>query len=97
MEASRKSLLKLKKKQISIKVKRYRPTEDSEPYFQEYKIPVKPDMVVLDALNYIKDNVDGSLTYRWSCRMGVCGSCGSNVNGKPKLTCETLIDDVGDN
>ena len=97
MEASRKSLLKLKKKQISIKVKRYRPTEDSEPYFQEYKIPVKPDMVVLDALNYIKDNVDGSLTYRWSCRMGVCGSCGSNVNGKPKITCETFIDDVGDN
>ena len=51
MEASRKSLLKLKKKQIAIKVKRYRPTKDSEPYFQEYKIPLQPDMDVLDALN----------------------------------------------
>ena len=37
--------------------------------------------MVLDALNYIKDQLDGSLAYRWSCRMGICGSCGMMVNG----------------
>src|SRR3989449_5806087 len=48
-------------------------------------------MVVLDALNYVKDHVDGSLAYRWSCRMGVCGSCGMMVNGVPRLTCSTFL------
>jgi fumarate reductase iron-sulfur subunit len=47
--------------------------------------------VVLDALNYIKDKVDGSLSFRWSCRMGICGSCGMMVNGEPKLTCATFL------
>lgn len=51
-------------------------------------------MVVLDALNYIKDNLDGSLTFRWSCRMGVCGSCGAMVNGVPRLTCATFLKEL---
>jgi fumarate reductase iron-sulfur subunit len=48
-------------------------------------------MVVLDALNYIKRYVDGSLSFRWSCRMGICGSCGMNVNGTPTLTCDAFL------
>src|SRR5437667_404882 len=48
----------------------------------------------LDGLNYIKDYIDATLTYRWSCRMGICGSCGANVNGTPRLTCGTYIRDV---
>ncbi len=48
---------------------------------------------MLDALNHIKDNLDGTLTYRWSCRMGICGSCGMMVNGEPKLTCATFLSD----
>ena len=54
-------------------------------------MPLKKDWVVLDALNHIKDTQDGSLTYRWSCRMGICGSCGMMVNGEPKLTCATFL------
>jgi fumarate reductase iron-sulfur subunit len=54
-------------------------------------VPLRKDWVVLDALNYIKDKVDGSVTFRWSCRMGVCGSCGMMVNGEPKLTCATFL------
>src|SRR5205823_4285044 len=50
-------------------------------------------MVVLDALNYIKGHVDGSLSYRWSCRMGICGSCGMMVDGVPKLTCNAFLRD----
>jgi fumarate reductase iron-sulfur subunit len=49
--------------------------------------------VVLDGLNYIKDQLDGTLSYRWSCRMGICGSCGMTVNGEPKLTCATFLSD----
>jgi len=49
--------------------------------------------VVLDGLNHVKDRLDGTLSYRWSCRMGICGSCGMTVNGEPKLTCATFLDD----
>jgi fumarate reductase iron-sulfur subunit len=51
--------------------------------------------VVLDGLNHIKDHLDGTLSYRWSCRMGICGSCGMTVNGEPKLTCATFLSDYG--
>jgi fumarate reductase iron-sulfur subunit len=76
---------------IALEVFRYLPDEEEEPRFQRYDVPYRPEWVVLDALNYIKDEVDGSLSYRWSCRMGVCGSCGMMVNGEPKLTCATFL------
>ena len=56
-------------------------------------MPCPKDWVVLDGLNYIKDRIDGTLSYRWSCRMGICGSCGMTVNGEPKLTCATFLAD----
>jgi succinate dehydrogenase iron-sulfur subunit len=74
-----------------LKVARYRPDRGPEPYFDAYEVPYAEDMVVLDALNYIKDNLDGSLAYRWSCRMGICGSCGMMVNGEPRLTCSAFL------
>src|SRR5438105_12921354 len=77
----------------TLKVFRYRPEVQTEPFVQEYKVPYRQDMVVLDALNYIKDHIDGTLSYRWSCRMGVCGSCGMMVNGEPKLTCAAFLKD----
>ena len=80
----------------TIRVTRYRPEKDSKPFFQEYKVPYRHDMVVLDALNYIKAELDGSLTYRWSCRMGVCGSCGANIDGKPELTCASFLHEFKD-
>src|SRR6266702_1701091 len=76
---------------VSLEVLRYSPERDAEPSFQRYDVPAHKDWVVLDALNYTKDKVDGSLTFRWSCRMGICGSCGMMVNGVPKRTCETLL------
>jgi fumarate reductase iron-sulfur subunit len=78
---------------ITLDVFRYRPDEEEEPTFQRYDVPYRKDWVVLDALNYIKDEVDGTLTFRWSCRMGVCGSCGMMVNGVPKLTCAAFLRD----
>jgi fumarate reductase iron-sulfur subunit len=76
---------------ITIQVARYRPEEDGAQVLEEYEVPCPKDWVVLDGLNYIKDRLDGSLSFRWSCRMGVCGSCGMTVNGEPKLTCETFL------
>ena len=78
---------------ITLEVARYSPEKDSEPGFQSYEVPSRKDWVVLDALNYVKDRLDGSLTYRWSCRMGVCGSCGMMVDGQPKLTCAVPLSD----
>jgi fumarate reductase iron-sulfur subunit len=78
---------------ITLEVARYRPGEDERPTMQQYEVPLRDDWVVLDALNYIKDEVDGTLSYRWSCRMGVCGSCGMMVNGEPKLTCAAFLSD----
>ena len=78
---------------IKLTVSRYRPEEESEPAFQTYDVPYNKDWVILDALNYVKDQLDGSLTFRWSCRMGVCGSCGMMVNGTPKLTCAVPLSD----
>ena len=79
--------------QIRLQVARYRPEEESAPTFQEYDVPCPKDWVVLDGLNYVKDRLDGTLSYRWSCRMGICGSCGMTVNGEPKLTCATFLSD----
>jgi succinate dehydrogenase iron-sulfur subunit len=78
---------------ITLQVARYRPEEQSAPTFQEYEVPVHKEWVILDALNHVKDRIDGTLSFRWSCRMGVCGSCGMNVNGEPKLTCATFLTD----
>jgi len=78
---------------ITLQVVRYRPEQETEPTAQEYEVPLRKDWVVLDGLNYIKDRLDGTLSYRWSCRMGICGSCGMTVNGEPKLTCATFLTD----
>jgi fumarate reductase iron-sulfur subunit len=70
---------------ITLRVARYRPEQESEITFDEHEVPCPKDWVVLDGLNHIKDRIDGTLSYRWSCRM--------TVNGEPKLTCATFLSD----
>ena len=76
---------------IELQVARYRPEQESEATFDQYEVPCPKEWVILDGLNHVKDRIDGTLAYRWSCRMGVCGSCGMMVNGEPKLTCATFL------
>lgn len=76
---------------ITLEVFRYRPEKEKEPTFQSFTVPFHEDWVVLDALNYLKDQIDGSISFRWSCRMGVCGSCGMMVNGTPRLSCSAFL------
>ncbi|MGB8325432.1 MAG: succinate dehydrogenase/fumarate reductase iron-sulfur subunit [Candidatus Acidiferrum sp.] len=58
----------------------------------DYKVPIAPGMVVLDALHYIQGHLSQDLAVRWNCKAGKCGSCSAEVNGKPRLTCKTRMD-----
>lgn len=79
---------------IRLQVSRYRPDRETAPTLQEYDVPLRKEWSVLDGLNYVKDHLDGTLSYRWSCRMGICGSCGMSVNGEPTLTCGAFLTDL---
>jgi len=85
-----------KTRNVRFEVLRYDPDQDSEPYFQTYEVPCQDEWVILDAINYIKDELDRSLSYRWSCHMAVCGSCGLMINGEPKLSCHAFIREMPD-
>lgn len=78
---------------FELEVLRYRPETDENPVFQSYTVPYNKDWVVLDALTHVKDNIDRTLSFRWSCHMAVCGSCGMIINGEPKLSCHTFLRD----
>ena len=84
-------------KTVELRVLRYRPASDSEPVFVSYQVAYSDDMSVLQALQSVKDTQDGTLSFRWSCRMAVCGSCGMMINGDPKLACNTFVRDLAPN
>ena len=78
---------------VELEVLRYSPETDREPHFQRYAVECPEEWVVLDALNLVKETVDPTLSYRWSCHMAVCGSCGMMINGEPKLACKAFLRD----
>ena len=82
---------------IRLKIKRFNPESDKKPYFASYEAEVEPTDRLLDAMNYVKWYVDGTLAYRRSCAHGICGSDAMLINGVNRLACKTLIQDVGDN
>ncbi|XP_026476303.1 succinate dehydrogenase [ubiquinone] iron-sulfur subunit-like [Ctenocephalides felis] len=80
----------------SIKIYRYNPESKKPACLQEYSINLNQcGKMVLDALGKIKTEIDPTLTYRRSCREGICGSCGMNINGENKLACTTAIPESG--
>lgn len=81
---------------IELEIMRYDPEQDEAPYFSNYIVAARHDWAVLDVLNYIKENMDTTISYRWSCHMMVCGSCSMMVNGEPGLACSTFIRDLPD-
>ncbi len=78
---------------ITVKVLRYDPKKDKKPHFETYTIEEKDKMKVLDVLNYINEEHNANLAYRYSCRAGQCGSCALEVNGEVKLACKAEIKD----
>jgi len=76
---------------VTVKIQRFNPDVDNKPHAQDYQVKMWPGMTILDALHEIKTHQDGSVTYRRSCRHGICGSCAMNINGRNTLACKTPI------
>ena len=80
---------------LQVSVYRFNPETDAAPLMQEYEVETGgKDLMVLDVLEMIKAEHDASVTYRRSCREGVCGSDGLNINGKNGLACITPLSDA---
>ncbi len=80
--------------QITIKIFRYNPEKDKKPHYQTFKVEVEPMDRVLDILEYVKGEFDGTLSFRRSCAHGVCGSDAMRINGRNRLACKTLVKDL---
>ena len=66
----------------------------AEGRFQEFEVPRHPSQTVLDVVVHIQRHLEPSLSYRYACRVGMCGSCAMTVNGTPRWTCRTHVDKV---
>ncbi|MDP2625060.1 MAG: succinate dehydrogenase/fumarate reductase iron-sulfur subunit [Candidatus Peregrinibacteria bacterium] len=85
-------------KTYTFRVKRYRPDHGNRlqlaPHYVDYEVKGDHNMTLLDGLTKIQDEQDATLSFRWSCRMGICGSDGMLVNGRPVLACSVYCKDV---
>lgn len=81
--------------QKQIRVKRYQPDTDSYTE-RTYDVPLKPRATVLEALQYIYEELDPSLAFRYGCRYKRCGLCGVMVDGKPRLACKVDLEIVSE-
>jgi succinate dehydrogenase/fumarate reductase iron-sulfur protein len=80
-------------RKIKVRVQRFNPDVDKKPYLQEFQVELTPGKTILDALHEIKEEQDGGVTFRRSCRHAICGSCAMNINGMNMLVCETPLKD----
>ncbi len=80
--------------QNTLSVRVWRGGEDGA--FQPFKVPRLEHQTVLDVVTYIQRELDPTLAYRFACRVGMCGSCGMTVNGRPRWTCRTHVEAVAD-
>ena len=81
--------------EVTLRIKRFNPETDVAPHFEEYRVDGEPTDRVLDALNTIKWQQDGTLTYRRSCAHGVCGTDAMRINGRNRLACKVLLQELG--
>jgi succinate dehydrogenase / fumarate reductase iron-sulfur subunit len=76
---------------LTFTIQRFNPESDQAPHEEEYRLDVSRGMTVLEGLIRIKNELDGSLSFRYSCRSAICGSCAMTINGAEKLACRTSI------
>ncbi|MDA4120974.1 MAG: succinate dehydrogenase/fumarate reductase iron-sulfur subunit [Thaumarchaeota archaeon] len=79
---------------VRIKVLRGIGGRQSTVRYDTFEVPHEEGMVVLNAIHYIQANLDPSLSARWNCKAGRCGSCSAEINGRPKLMCKTRVDSI---
>ena len=84
----------MKDKKMTFRIQRFDKEADAKPHFKNYKIEISDGNTVLDALIKIKETIDGTLTFRRSCRSAICGSCAVCINGKAMLACNTQVKDI---
>ena len=70
---------------VTFKIARFIPETDEEPHYEEYQVQALPTDRVLTVLQKIKDEIDGTLTFRRSCAHGICGSDAMRINGRNRL------------
>jgi len=85
---------KITTQKVNFKVFRFNADEDYLPYYEDYNMDVTSEEVVLDILNRIKWDHDGSFSYRRSCRHGICGACAIKVNGRSTLACKESMNNM---
>ena len=78
---------------VKVKVFRYVPEKDAEPHYDEYEVKTDVGYSVMNALQYIIENIDPGLAFYSSCRIGVCMGCIIRINGKPLRSCSTMLTD----
>jgi len=76
---------------VKLKIFRFDPMKDEKPYYQTYEVEADPMDRLLDCLNRIRWEQDPTLSYRWSCGHGICGSDGMRINGICGLACQKLV------
>lgn len=82
--------------QVQIRIRRFNPEKDTKPYWGDYTLnDVNPTDTVLDVINRVKWEIDGTLAIRRSCAHGVCGSDALRINGSNALACKTLVKRLG--
>ena len=80
--------------QVQLKIFRFNPEKDQKSHYKTYDVDAEPTDRVLDLLEYIKNNIDGTLTFRRSCAHGICGSDALRINGANYLACKVLVKDL---
>jgi succinate dehydrogenase / fumarate reductase iron-sulfur subunit len=83
--------------QIRLKIYRYQPEKSETPYYDTFEIEAEMTDRILDLLEYIRGDVDSTLSFRRSCAHGVCGSDAMRINGRNALACKLLVKDIGSN
>jgi succinate dehydrogenase / fumarate reductase iron-sulfur subunit len=79
----------------TFRILRFDPVEDECPYFQDFLYETQEKKSLLEALMDVRNDQDCTLSFRYSCREAVCGSCGMVVNGKFDLACRTMLESLG--
>jgi succinate dehydrogenase / fumarate reductase iron-sulfur subunit len=79
---------------VTLRVGRGLGSDPSTDHFDVFKVPRESGMVVLNAIHYIQAHLDPSLSARWNCKAGRCGSCSAEINGRPRLMCKTPVDSI---
>src|SRR5919198_948777 len=80
---------------VTLKVRRSDPERGEQPTWREYRVPLLEKLTVLDALFYVVQNLDSTVSFRCACRAAMCGTCGMVMAGREGLACRTQLAELG--